>query len=272
MTGIRWMADLHGGWPSSYVAIDTETTGLDPKNDYVIEIGHLWVENGEIKDKTSFMIDWGDAVPGHVLEERMARCRQGMRESGLDYPFTLDLLREEGLPAREVVQFYSNIFEIARSRGIPFAAHNGYRFDDGMFRATSAHFPDLVPMGFGDNDLFDTNAIERAVQVAHEVKARPHPGDTMKSYSIRLLNMRFPYKVKANLQHHCCIKYKLGAVPGFDRAQEHTALYDSWLVHLLMKEYGRQLVALTPKAQQPQQLKSRPQSPAPARLRGQRVS
>lgn len=39
-----------GGMVNSYVAVDLETTGLDPKKDKIIEIGAVRVEQGEVMD------------------------------------------------------------------------------------------------------------------------------------------------------------------------------------------------------------------------------
>lgn len=39
--------DLCGG-PDTYVAVDLETTGLDPKHDKIIEIGAALVSGGEV--------------------------------------------------------------------------------------------------------------------------------------------------------------------------------------------------------------------------------
>lgn len=33
--------------PNQYIAVDLETTGLDPKRDRIIEIGAIRVENGQ---------------------------------------------------------------------------------------------------------------------------------------------------------------------------------------------------------------------------------
>lgn len=41
----------------SYVAIDLETTGLDPKHDKIIEIGAVLVIDGEIKETFSTFVN-----------------------------------------------------------------------------------------------------------------------------------------------------------------------------------------------------------------------
>ena len=41
--------------PNQYIAVDLETTGLDPKRDRIIEIGAIRVENGQ---KTASFHTW----------------------------------------------------------------------------------------------------------------------------------------------------------------------------------------------------------------------
>lgn len=48
------------------VAVDLETTGLDPLRDSVIEIGAVRIENGTITEEYSTLINPGIAIPGQV--------------------------------------------------------------------------------------------------------------------------------------------------------------------------------------------------------------
>lgn len=50
----------------SYVCIDLETTGLDPKRDKIIEIGAVRVERGEITEEWETFVN-----PGQMLSERI---------------------------------------------------------------------------------------------------------------------------------------------------------------------------------------------------------
>lgn len=61
----------------SYVCVDLETTGLNPKRDKIIEIGVVKVENSRI------VKEWETFVyPGRKLEERVA-CLTGIRDEQL---------------------------------------------------------------------------------------------------------------------------------------------------------------------------------------------
>lgn len=50
------------------VVIDVETTGLDPELDRVIELGIVLIDDGEITEKRSWLIQPGVAVPQEALE------------------------------------------------------------------------------------------------------------------------------------------------------------------------------------------------------------
>ena len=51
----------------TYICIDLETTGLNPKTDKIIEIGAVKVIGGVVKDTFSAFVN-----PGRLLEERVS--------------------------------------------------------------------------------------------------------------------------------------------------------------------------------------------------------
>lgn len=53
---------------SSYVAIDLETTGLDPKSDRIIEIGAVRVRDGKIEAEFSSMVNPGRKLSARITE------------------------------------------------------------------------------------------------------------------------------------------------------------------------------------------------------------
>lgn len=61
----------------SYVCIDLETTGLDPKRDKIIEIGAVKVEKGEITEEWNAFVN-----PGRKLEKRIVELT-GIRDGQL---------------------------------------------------------------------------------------------------------------------------------------------------------------------------------------------
>lgn len=62
---------------NSYISIDLETTGLDPKLDKITEIGAIYVENGEVVRSFSTLVN-----PGRKLEKRIVELT-GIRDEDL---------------------------------------------------------------------------------------------------------------------------------------------------------------------------------------------
>ena len=67
---------------NTYISIDLETTGLNPKQDRIIEIGAIKVVEGKIMDTFSTLVN-----PGCSLEERIVELT-GIRDEELaDAPY-----------------------------------------------------------------------------------------------------------------------------------------------------------------------------------------
>ena len=52
----------------TYVCIDLETTGLDPKRDKIIEIGAVRVEQGEVVEEWETFVNPGQELPKRIVE------------------------------------------------------------------------------------------------------------------------------------------------------------------------------------------------------------
>lgn len=106
----------------SYISIDLETTGLNPKWDRIIEIGALKVQEGRITDRFSVFVN-----PGRKLEERIIELT-GIRDEDLaDAPYVEDVLEDllaflEDLPllGHSILFDYSFLKKAATDRKIPF--------------------------------------------------------------------------------------------------------------------------------------------------------
>jgi len=96
--------------PMSYVAIDVETTGLDPRTEKIIEIGAVLVQDGiAVKEKSTLV------NPGRELTERI-RELTGIQDSMLEHAPGIG----------EVIGEYVNFCQ-----GLPILGHNilfDYRF------------------------------------------------------------------------------------------------------------------------------------------------
>ena len=66
---------------NTYIAIDLETTGMNPRNDRIIEIGAVKVENGEIKDQFTTFVNPRMEVPTRIQE--LTGITNAMAKSGM---------------------------------------------------------------------------------------------------------------------------------------------------------------------------------------------
>lgn len=64
----------------SYVCIDLETSGLEPKNDRILEIGAIKVINGEITDRYETLIDAGVRLKQEIV--RLTGISEEMTKTG----------------------------------------------------------------------------------------------------------------------------------------------------------------------------------------------
>ncbi len=67
---------------NTYISIDLETTGLNPKQDRIIEIGAIKVVNGQTVDTFSSFVN-----PGRKLEERIVELTGITDEDLMDAPY-----------------------------------------------------------------------------------------------------------------------------------------------------------------------------------------
>lgn len=106
----------------SYISIDLETTGLNPKWDRIIEIGALKVQKGQITDRFSTFVNPGRKLEAHITE------LTGIRDEDLaDAPYMEDVLEDmlvflEDLPflGHSVLFDYSFLKKVATDRKIEF--------------------------------------------------------------------------------------------------------------------------------------------------------
>ncbi len=108
----------------SFVCIDVETTGLNPKTDKIIEIGAVKVVNGVETDTFSTFVN-----PGRMLEERITELT-GIRDEDLEgapyiqqvLPELLAFLEGQVLLGHRVIFDFSFVKKAALDAKIPFQA------------------------------------------------------------------------------------------------------------------------------------------------------
>ncbi len=106
----------------TYISIDLETTGLNPKLDKIIEIGAVKVEAGEITETFSRLIN-----PGRKLEERIVELT-GIRDEDLTgkpyieevFPELMEFLGELPLLGHSIFFDYSFLKKAAVNQKLTF--------------------------------------------------------------------------------------------------------------------------------------------------------
>lgn len=106
----------------TYVSIDLETTGLNPKRDRIIEIGAIRVEQGEITKEFSSFVN-----PGRKLEERITELT-GIRDEELAnapeleevFPELLEFMGDLPLLGHRILFDYSFLKKAAVDRKVTF--------------------------------------------------------------------------------------------------------------------------------------------------------
>lgn len=106
----------------SYVCLDLETTGLEPKKDKIIEIGALKVRDGKIVGRMETFVN-----PGRQLEERIIELT-GIRDGQLEtapeiaeiLPALLDFIGEDVLLGHSILFDYSFLKRAAVNQKLSF--------------------------------------------------------------------------------------------------------------------------------------------------------
>lgn len=282
----QWFRDkvfVNGVWPRSYCAVDTETTGYYHGEDLVTQWGHCLVEDGEVVDSLSLVVDWMDRVspPDFWVRRRLDQVKQSMELAGKPCHMTAGRMRKEGMKPEKAFEFIRRFTDTIKAKGIPFVLHN-HVFDEKMLSANFLHLKLQNGFTFGDK-LVDTEAVEKASQIPDNARVHPRRTDTIKEYFLRIKYTRVN-GLKSNMDEHCFAKYRLGEKYGIKKEDLHDAKVDSHCCHLLMREFAALVTAAQPPPVYPtddSKYQRRPGKPPPAgppapagmkRIRGQRRS
>ena len=238
-------------WPRSYLCFDTEFTGSDERNDLILEIGHTLVEDGQVVDQLSLVLNWY-GFPGittHWLNYKLNNMRSIVGPKWQLMPEVV----AGGMDPLQVLRFYYKLFGTWKKRGLPFVAQNGQTADERLLRGNFDRFLnksfELPPNGY-----FDTGGLFKATQIWEAqsgdlVNFRgvmlPQRSDTLKSYFHRVIHTRVggvKWSLPVILEH-----YNLIEKHGADMSQHHNAGFDATCLHWIMEEFARQVQA-TPAA------------------------
>lgn len=227
------------GFPNNYLVIDTETTGVDFKDDLIWQVGHCLVKDGTVADRGNFLLDWTThpAIDQAWLRQRLIDTKQAVEytrdghPTGKTYHINYDRMAAEGVAPEPVLQQYLEWFKEIRESRLFFIAHNGYHFDANMLES---HFRRFLkdPWAFNDWEMFDTGMVEKAAQSS----LVPWAGETVRDFSRRAY-AQWLRGIRWALDTHCVPKYDLVAKYGLDMSAAHDAGFDAYVTHLLFSTW-----------------------------------
>ncbi|OUQ44197.1 PolC-type DNA polymerase III [Gemmiger sp. An120] len=116
MVPVVYGAQAAGSLDGSFVVFDVETTGLNPAQEQLTEIGAVLVENGQVTGQFGTFVNPGKPIPPRVVE------LTGITDS---------MVADAPTPVESIKQFA----EFAGDRIL--VAHNGHRFDMLYMRKTA---------------------------------------------------------------------------------------------------------------------------------------
>ncbi len=257
-------------FPRSYLCFDTEFTGRSERDDLIVEIGHVLVEDGKVVDKLNLVLNWYEVegVQTSWLDYKLNQMRYIV---GPGWRLLPAVVKSEGIHPLQALRFYHKLFQSWAQRGMLFVAQNGINADEPMLRGNLNRYLNKT-FEIPANSYFDTGAIFKANQVWQATEGDlvnyrstmlPSRTDTLKSYFRRVCGAKIrglQWSLKLILEHYDLMrKHTLHA------DQLHNAGFDAMCLHLIMEEYRTQV---RPPADRPQPtvgLGSVPMQPAPVR-------
>ncbi len=199
----------HNGllYPRRFIAWDLETSGLDPVESKILEIGAVKVDNGEIVEQKSWLLNHKITIPPVITKITT---------------ITKTLIDTEGVDPSEAVNEFLSWFD---TFGWTNLTHNGFRFDIPFL--VQAVFTDGIHK-MGETDKIKENLYRNGIDTAVLYKAKGinmerYWNENFAQYAARVLDTRAP-GVKFNVAH-CCKELKIDTA----NMQMHRALGDIYL-------------------------------------------
>jgi DNA polymerase III epsilon subunit family exonuclease len=132
------MTDRPGRYPRSFIGLDLETTGIDPAEDRIIEVGAVRVVDGTVDEVMSAFVDPGREIPSDVV-------------------YLTGITDEDVAGAPPIEEILPRLIEFVG--GDPLVAHSA-SFDTAFLSAAAAGRADLELRGA---TVFDTLKLSRAL-------------------------------------------------------------------------------------------------------------
>jgi len=215
-------------WPRDYIVLDTETSGLDPHADLVLQYGCVVVRGNVVVHASRAYLNW--VSPGRITEDqlrnKMAGVAAKMAEKGACYRLDCDTVLREGQDPLVFISALADTIRMALDNGLAIVGHNLCTFDLVLL---SRAITDLTgrPLLIPTNKVFDTGMLEKGRQLNNV----PSAFEDQVQWFTRIANTRS--KVKWKLDGWCADLYDLWGKSGLDVTAAHDAMSDCILTHHL---------------------------------------
>jgi hypothetical protein len=222
--------------PDSYLITDIETSGFDPNNDLIVEVGWGIVHNRKLIDCAGMILDWTQINPGNYEYQRWLRRRleyvaEAVAAKGGRYHFTYERLQDEGVSPISGLADYARILWTFMRSSAYIVGHNLWNFDRKRINHATAEFLDNYQLPWHLSPVIDTGLIEKAAQIGKV----PMDSETLEEW-YRRVNGTWA-RTRWNLEGHCEDKYNLAERYHLDLRYAHTAGFDCLLNYALAETY-----------------------------------
>ena len=246
---LQEMTNEHGlELPNSYLTFDLETTSLDEEEAYIIEAGHLFVDEGKRGEPHSRLLNWPGAADADFDRSKELKLwwfiqnfYKAMGEAhrdGRGFRYVEELLRKEGADPFFVIEKYREIFSRWADSGGWFVAHNGVNYDN---RIWARHFLKYLGSDFRlcADRFIDTGLILKAAGIS-EIRGRlwlPSKYESLGSFWHRTASeLQIGAKWKLS---EACKDLGISVDHNLDMSMAHTAGFDCMMTHLLLETYKK---------------------------------
>lgn len=153
------------------VVLDFETTGLNPRRERVIEIGAVRIQNGQVVEELSQMVNPGTAIPAKITEitginDSMV---QGAPDASVAIPQLLEFIGSAALAAHNASFDTAFLREECRRLGIEFSCPviDTLEFSRRMYPSLKSHRLGAVCKSLGIS-------LKNAHRAVHDARATAH--------------------------------------------------------------------------------------------------
>lgn len=160
-------------WPNSYIVWDLETSGLEPTKDYILEIGAIVVENGEVVQEYQWILDNGIEIKPELTAIH-----------GIDNA----MVAAEGRDPKQCMEEFLGVLTPGNQVHV---THNGYKFDIPWLRHHAATLLQLKEEEASEltkhlhNTMVDTAALMKG-----SLLGKPRGwNESMKEYAGRIMTI-----------------------------------------------------------------------------------